>query len=214
MTYAFAAQAAGILTVAVRGEGDTDFVLLVTDEDGQPLVDGRSDRDIGGRTGAEQVTVDVPGPGRYLATVVVNGGGNGKFNVGAAWLAMPQVAREPDPDGSPRRAVALELSKAKADSLGGPSGDLWDWYSVQCDAPGTLTVLTKSEGEGDIVLEVFAAGRYASAVDRSDQDMQGVRGNESVTANVQAGDTLYFRVSAHSVREPIAYKISSGFIPD
>ena len=46
--FTFQAESAGILTVVVRSTDEKDLVLMVTDADGQPLPDARSDQDLGG----------------------------------------------------------------------------------------------------------------------------------------------------------------------
>jgi hypothetical protein len=212
-SYAFKADAAGVLTVAIRGEGEADLVLLVTDEDGQTVQNGRSDQDLGGKRGAEQLAVTIPYPGDYIVRVDLSGGDGAKFAIGASWLALPQAARQPDPDGRPRSANALDVGKAVSDTVDAASGDLWDWYAVQIQAPGTLTVLTKAP-EGDLVLEAFHDGNFREPAERSDQDMQEVKGNESISMHVEAGQTIFFRVSSLFSGGPIPYKITSGLIPD
>jgi hypothetical protein len=212
-TYGFKAESAGVLTVALRGEGESDLVLLVTDEDGQTVQNGRSDQDLGGARGAEQLAVTIPYPGDYIVRVDMSGGDTAKFSIGASWLVLPQAARQPDPDGRPRSANPLEVGKAVTDTVDASAGDMWDWFAVQIQAPGTLTVLTKAP-EGDLVLEAFHDGNFREPAERSDQDMQEVKGNESISMHVEAGQTIFFRVSSLFSGGPISYKITSGLIPD
>lgn len=52
--FTIAAESAGILTVAVRSTDGSDLALRVTDEDGQPLIGGQADQDLGGEGGATE----------------------------------------------------------------------------------------------------------------------------------------------------------------
>lgn len=211
--YPFQASSAGILTVVVRGGADVDLVLEITDGDGQALPDSRSDRDLGGMRSSEQVCVTLPSAGTYQVSVSTLGSGKGAFRIGASWLPYPELAAAPDPDGRPSAALPLTVGQSRDDSVAGPSGDAWDWFIVRADAPGMLTVLTRSEA-GDLVLESFASGNFRESTERSDQDIQGQSGNEAITIPVQAGTSYLFRVAPlHGNASPIAYRISAGLIP-
>ena len=75
-----------------------------------------------------------------------------------------------------------------------------------------ITVITEAP-EGDLALEVFEGGNFAEAINRSDQDMQGVAGNESLTIQAAAGQTYYFKVSpVFSSADAIAYRIRVGIM--
>ena len=50
--YVFESEGPGLLTVALRGQSDTDLRIAITDDLGQSLPEGTSDRDIGGAPGA------------------------------------------------------------------------------------------------------------------------------------------------------------------
>jgi hypothetical protein len=62
-----------------------------------------------------------------------------------------------------------------------------------------------------LVLEMFETGNPDPTM-RSDQDLEGVQGNEAISARVAAGETRYFRVSTRSTTEagPIPYRIRVG----
>lgn len=212
--YSFDVDAAGILTVAARSTNQSDLVLLVTDADGQPLPSGRSDQDIGGDTGAEQFAVTIPRAGRYLVRVETFGGAGAAFKLGASWLAFPDLEVPADPDGSPGSAIQISLGQgAWDDSINQNPGDYRDWFVLTVEEAGTLTVLTRAD-EGDLVLEAFDDGEYSEAIQRSDQDLQGTAGNESVTLVAEAGQTFYFKVSAFSEGVAVRYQLRIGFIPD
>ncbi|MCZ6857391.1 MAG: hypothetical protein O7F70_05285 [Gemmatimonadetes bacterium] len=69
--------------------------------------------------------------------------------------------------------------------------------------------------DGDLVLEAFDEGEYDVAIERSDQDLQEVTGNEALTVSVTPGQTLYFKVSTFgSAGGAIPYQLSLAFIPD
>ncbi|MCH1932971.1 pre-peptidase C-terminal domain-containing protein, partial [Shewanella sp. A25] len=74
-SYEFRAESAGILTVVIRATDEIDLVLAVTDADGQNLPEGRSDRDLGGDSGAEQFAVTLPRAGTYYVKVEPFGSG-------------------------------------------------------------------------------------------------------------------------------------------
>ena len=67
--------------------------------------------------------------------------------------------------------------------------------------------------DGDLVIEVFREGAYGEAIGRSDQDMDGVAGNESLTARIEAGGTVHFKVaSLFDSADRIAYNIRAGVL--
>jgi hypothetical protein len=210
----FNAPAAGVLTVVVRSTDESDLVLVVTDGDGQPLPEARSDRDLGGNSGAEQLAVTVPRAGEYQVRVEPFGSGSARFKIGASWISFPDLEIPPDPNGSPSTATAIREGQEPFDeSLDGTAGDYWDWFVFTAERAGTLTVTTRAE-DGDLVLEAFEAGSYTEALERSDQDLQGVSGNEALTLIVTAGQKVYFKVSAWNEGAQIAYRLQVGFMPD
>ncbi|MBX3468560.1 MAG: hypothetical protein KF878_16935 [Planctomycetes bacterium] len=214
-TYALKVEAAGILAVALSGESEEDdLVLLVTDEDGQPLPDGRSDRDYRGDKSQEFLAVILAEPGTYHVVVeLASGGERAKFSVSGGFAPAPNLATAtPDPDGRPSRATAIAVGKPVEDTLGG--ADAWDWFKLQVAEAGTLTILTKAP-EGDLKLEVYREGSYRTPIASSDQDLQDVKGNESVTIEVEAGQTIYVRVATvFSSEEVVPYRLVTGLIPN
>ncbi len=213
-TFRFQATSAGILTVVIWGAPEVDLVLLVTDEDGQQLQNGRSDGDIGGVRSCEQAAVTITTPGNYNVRVTTFGsGGAASFRIGASWLPFPELATAPDPDGRPGTAVALTLGAGRDDTLNTAAGDSWDWFSIRSESAGMVTVMTRCDG-GDLVLEAYAQGAYDTTLDRSDQDMQSSRGNEAVNLQVQPGQTYYLKVATFgSTTGPLPYRLTAGFIP-
>ncbi|MGD2123318.1 MAG: hypothetical protein PVJ76_16315 [Gemmatimonadota bacterium] len=212
--FSFDAESAGVLTVVVRSLDGTDLVLVVTDGDGQPLPEGRSDQDLGGDSGAEQFAVTLPRAGAYQVKVEAFGGGGGSFKLGVSWLPYPDLALPADPDGSPGTANPIHLDQdARTDQIDPGQGDNWDWYVLKADKAGTVTVATRAE-EGDLILEAFEPGEFGEALERSDQDLQGNGGNEAVTLVVEVGDEFFFRVSAFSGGGGVPYRLQIGFIPN
>lgn len=213
--YSLRLESAGVLTVVVRSTDDADLVLAVTDADGQPLPDGESDQDLGGDSGAEQVAVTIPRAGTYRVSIRPYSSSKAGFRIGVSWLAFPDLEQPADPDGAPSSAIVMRVGQEpRHDSVNSGVGDHWDWFAVPIDQPGMLTVATRAD-QGDLVIEAFNEGEYTEAIERSDQDLQGVNGNEAITLSVQAGETMYFKVSAFSTSsEAVQYRISLGFIPD
>lgn len=213
-TFTFRAEAAGVLTVVVRSTDESDVVLTTMDADGQQLRDGRSDQDLGGNLGAEQLAVTIPRPGSYQVKVEPYGSGSTSIHVGASWLPFPELEVPPDPDGSPSSARRLSTQQQTIeDSVNPAGGDGWDWFAITAQGGGTLTVATRTE-DGDLVLEAYNEGSFDESVERSDQDLQGVNGNEALTLSINAGQTLYFKVSTFSDDAgPIPYRLQVGFIP-
>ena len=214
-SYEFRAESAGILTVVIRATDETDLVLAVTDADGQNLPEGRSDLDIGGDSGAEQFAVTLPRAGTYYVKVEPFGSGASSFRIGASWLGFPELERPADPDGAPSAARTIAIGQDPLnDSLDPSSNDHWDWLVLRADRAGTLTVATRA-AEGDLVLEAFNEGEYNEAIERSDQDLQEITGNEALTLTVTLGQVMYFKVSAFgSASGALSYRLLLGFIPD
>lgn len=212
--YQVSAQSAGVLAVALASSTEeVDLVLVVTDGDGQPLPDGRSDRDLHGNRAHEYLAVLLPEPGSYLVHVELSSGEKAAFEISGALAPAPALASpNQDPDGRPSKATAATVGKAVEDTLGGD--DTWDWFVMRAEAAGTLTILTKAP-EGDLRLEAFAEGNYRQPIASSDQDLQDVKGNESVNIEVQAGQAIYVRVSTFFVGgDTVPYKLVSALIPN
>jgi len=213
-SYGFEAESAGVLTIVVRSLDETDLVLLVTDSDGQPLPNARSDQDLGGDSGAEQFAVTLPRVGKYQVRVDTFGGSQASFKIGVSWLPFPDLEIPADPDGSPSSAIRIQVGQdTRDDSIDGATGDYWDWFVLKAEKGGTLTVATRAE-EGDLILEAFSSGEFAEALERSDQDLQGIGGNEALTLLVEAGEEFFFKVSAFGEGVSISYRLQVGFIPN
>ncbi len=214
-TFQFSAEMAGILTVVVRSTDESDLVLVVTDADGQTLPEGRSDRDLGGDSGAEQFAVTLPRAGMYHVLVKPFSSGLASFRIGASWLGFPDLEEPADPDGSPSTARSITIQQDPiTDTLDPTSGDHWDWYALRADRAGLLTLATRAS-EGDLVLEAFTEGNFSESAERSDQDLQDMAGNEALTLSVSPGQTLYFKVSMYGTPDgPSSYRLSIGFMPD
>jgi hypothetical protein len=214
-SYQFSAETAGILTVVVRSTDESDLVLMVTDADGQALPDARSDQDLGGDSGAEQFAVTLPRVGTYHVRVEPFSSGVASFRIGASWIGFPDLEQPADPDGTPSTARSITIQQDPImERLDPSSGDHWDWYALRADRAGMLTVAIRS-GDGDLVLEAFNEGAFSESVERSDQDLQEVTGNEALTLSVRPGQTLYFKVSMYGTPDsPIQYRLSVGFMPD
>ena len=209
--FQFSAETAGFLTVVVRGDGATDLATDVMDDLGQLLPEGQTDRDLGGNQGAEQLAVTVPHAGDYRIRVRAWSGA-GQFQIGSSWITFPDAGRLPDPDGKPTGATPLPMRTQVDDSLAPSTGDPWDWFVVTSETGGVVTVITEAP-EGDLVIEVFREGDYGSSTGLSDQDMDGVAGNESLTGRIEAGGRSYFKVSSLFGSESnIPYSIRAGVI--
>jgi len=211
--FVYAAKEAGFLTVVVRAQAGEDLSLAILDEEGQTLADGLSDSDVGGDVGAEQLVVVLPGAGSVQIRVRSFMDDRGGFHIGGSFLASKLVASPPDPDGRPSRATELSVGATHEASLDSDAGDVADWYRIKVEKAGVLTVLTRTDEEGDLRLEVYAEGAYEEPEDSSDQDMDGVMGNESLTIDVDAGEVVLIRVLGGFLRQDsVSYRISSGLI--
>ena len=211
-TYQFKAATAGVLTVAVVGDGDLE--ITITDEDGQAVQDGTSDKDMFGSTGTEQASVTLTEPGAYRVQVRTVDGGVSKFQIGASWISMPGLARPSDPDKRPSQARALDVGKAHEDSIDTDKGDPWDWFVYTPAQAGTLTIILRpvSKESFDLTLETYAAGDFTKATASSDQDLQGHAANESISLDVPAGQKVYVKIYAGFGSATGKYRLSSSLI--
>ena len=210
--YAVVAKSAGVLSVAVQGTGD--IALQLVDEDGQVMPDGSADRDLNGSEGTELLSSTITEPGNYRVRVRAQGNGS-TYQIAGAFLAFPAFQRPGDPDRRPASAKPAQVGKAIEDGLDPAAGDNWDWWVLKSAQAGTLTVVTRQVGTGDapdLVLEVFTEGEFATAKDRSDQDLQGKSASESATVQVEAGQAVHVKVSSNFGRAA-KYRLSSGLAP-
>jgi hypothetical protein len=223
--YWYDAPGPGVLTLFVTAEGDGDLVLAAVDEDLQPLSmaledsgqtspGGRSDRDLMGSRGVEAVVAVVAGAQRCGALVEVLEPAEGRFTLTASFAPAPALARAPDPDGRPRAANPIVAGAEVEELLTPRDNDLRDWFAVRCERAGTLSVITRA-AEGDLRLDAYAAGQFTTPLISSDDDEQGVAGNESVNiSELKAGDIVLVRVSAvfhHADRIP--YRLVTTIVP-
>lgn len=211
--YTVSAKTAGVLSVAVQGTGD--LALQLVDEDGQVLPDGSTDRDLTGNEGMELLSTTVTEPGNYRVRVRLQGGSQSTFTIAGAFLTFPAFQRPGDPDRRPGAARTIGVGKPLEDSLDPAAGDSWDWYVLKAAEDGTLTVVTRQVGNGDapdLVLEIYTAGKFGEAQDRSDQDLQGNSASESVSVQVKAGEAVHVRVSGN-FSASARYRISSSLAP-
>lgn len=213
--YVLKAATAGVLTVAVLGDGD--LVIEVFGADGEPVPDGMSDRDINGDTGRELLAVTLTAPGDYRVRVRVQfGEETSTFQMAASWLPFPPFAAPEDADGQPSLARAITVGESISASLDSAAGDPLDWYVIKAGQSGTLVVVTRPEeggGEPDLVLEAFLDEEFGSATARSDQDLQGSGTSESVSVNVRAGQIVHVKVSGAFSSATGAYRLSSSLMP-
>lgn len=207
--FEFNAASAGLLSVAVQGDGD--IALMVVDEDGQAVPDGSSDRDLNGSSGAEQVLVTITEAGTYRVQVKLLDG-QGKFQIGAAWIPFPARARPSDPDKRPATARAIETGRSYEDSLDAAGGDSWDWFVFTPKNGGTLTVVLRplADSKIDLQLDVYTTADFSRPTVRSDQDLQENPANESGTVDVTAGQKVYVKVS--SLGGAGKYRLTSSLI--
>lgn len=211
--YSVVAKTAGLLAVAIAGEGDLAF--QVTDEDGQTLPEGNIDRDLNGNEGHETVALILPEAGTYKVRVRAQSGSS-TFQIGGSWIPQPAYAMaSPDPDRRPRTARSIVMGKAHEDALNSEGGDMWDWFVMKPAQAGTLAIVTRllGEGDADLVLEVYTDNDFSKPAGRSDQDLQGNSANESVTVNVNAGQPVHVKVSGAFSRVTTKYRLSSSLIP-
>jgi hypothetical protein len=212
--YSFTATSAGLLTVAANAP--SDITLAVMDEDGQMLREGAIDRDHAGNVGREYGTVVIPRAGKYSIEVRgLDASGAVAFTVGGSFVAVAALEMPEDTDGRPANAKAVQPGTVVEDAVNPDEGDAADWFSVTAETAMTLVIVTRVEQEGgDLVIEAFSANNMAESVGRSDQDLRGNAGNESVTVEMRAGETVKFKVFALNERGgAINYRVSLGMVP-
>jgi hypothetical protein len=68
--------------------------------------------------------------------------------------------------------------------------------------------------EGDLIVEAYLGGEFSEPTTQSDQDLQGHTGNESVTIDVKAGETVHIKVKSLGTSGDAApYRLSIGRVP-
>ena len=183
--YRVSTDAAGVLSVAVSGTAD--FVIAVTDVDGQQLRDGTADRDMNGQVGLEYLAVVLPRPGQYGVEIRTNGEDeSAAFRIVTAFAPMAAFEVPEDTDGRPGNARVVEVGAVIEDQINADGGDRADWYTVTSKEAMTLIVVTRVEDgtNGDLILEAFVGDDLEDSAARSDQDLRGHAGNESLTVEV------------------------------
>lgn len=192
--YDFHAESSGVLTVIVRAT--SDVVINVVNEFGQPIEDGYVDTDYYGDTGAEQGAIVIAEPGDYQVRIEPLSG-SADFVMAASWLPFESIERRPDPQGSPAESIHMGIGKIYSGLIRESLGDRQDWYRVEAARDGVLNVSTRTR-MSDVVLEYYQDGNLGSSMERSDQDLGGDTGRESITIQVRSGNVYYFVVTAYS----------------
>lgn len=213
--FRFSPTATGLLTIAVSGT--VDLGIRVTDVDGQVLPGGDGDIDYAGKPGLEflGVPLSVVEP----ITIEVNSvsGEAGAFTITAGYLTEPAFAIPADPDRRPSLAQSLAVGESHRDALDPNGGDRWDWYTITAQEDGSLVFVTRADGDGDpgdIALELYLGDDVSMPTTQSDNDLQDVATNESVTVNVRKGDTVYLKVvSLFDSADSFGYRVSVGRVP-
>lgn len=206
--FTFDASGAGLLSVSVHTAGEADLYVEVTDEFGQQL--SVVDSDLMGHMGAEALAAPIRLAGTYRV-VVHSRGGDPRFRIVGAWLPTPGLEVAADPDGNPASAIALAVGAPHTDRVDANAGDAADWFSLTLEEAGFVNVLVEA-AEGDLALEMYREDQLTEVAERSDQDLEGVRGNESISARAQAGETLYFRVVSVFSAAATDYTIRVGIM--
>lgn len=215
-SYSFTPPGAGVLTVVVSGSDD--LVIEVVDQDGQPLPGGRADGDNNGSTGLEFLAMPVGNsdPLMVRVTMLSEDGGSGAFAISASFVREDRFSKPGDSDRRPSLARSVTVGAAIEESLHPAEGDQWDWYTIRANEAMTVAIVTRmnESAEGDLVIEAFTDGDFNEAVARSDQDLQGHTGNESVTVDLKAGQSLHFKVTALWEAGGLTpYRLSVGRVP-
>ena len=193
-----AVDAAGILTVVTRGakDQDADLVLLIMDADNQPLRGGQADVDANENPVCEQVVVEIPWAETWKVKIGNNGGDTAKVKLVASFAALAEVAREPDIDGRPSKAKAIEIGQVVEDTLSAVDYDVADWYQIVAEADGRLSVFSAGDEALDLALNVTTGEKFDEAVGDADNDLNGETANEGLVIPVKAGQTYYIQVMA------------------
>jgi hypothetical protein len=119
-----------------------------------------------------------------------------------------------DPYRRPSAAKSMAVGTPIDDTLKGDDGDQWDWFTLKPAETGTLVlVLRRTAGDADLALEAFLDGKFTAPVQRSDQDLQGNTGDESVMLNVSAGQTVHVKVSSLVSNPNAGFRLSSSILP-
>jgi len=213
--YRLTVNEAGILTLA--GHSVADLVIAVTDAEGQVIVNGLIDRDVGSNLGSEYGSIIVPERGTYGVEVrMIDASGPITFTLGATYLPLESFRRAPDADARPSAARAVEIGTAVEDAVHADEYDRVDWYSVTARTATTVVLMTRVESgvRGDLAIEVFQNASLSESSSRSDQDQRGSEGNESVTIDIGPGETVRFRVVSLNERGTrMPYRLSVALVP-
>jgi hypothetical protein len=215
-SFSFTPPGPGVLTVVVSG-GD-DLVIQVVDQDGQPLPNGRADGDNNGSTGLEFLALPVGNNDPLIVRIELlsEDAGSGAFVISAAFVREDGFNRPSDPDRRPSLARTVSVGAAIEESLNPAEGDQWDWYTIRASEAMTVAIVTRmnASDEGDLIIEAFTDNDFTEAVARSDQDLQGHNGNESVTIDLKAGQVLHFKITALWESGGLTpYRLSVGRVP-
>lgn len=203
--FSFDADGAGLLTVSIYTRGDADLYIELADAAGQSL--DTTDSNLNGHMGSEVLAAPIRVAGSYR--IRVRGRGAADFTILGAWLPTPGLEVAADPDGAPTEATRLAVGEPHSDRIDPESGDPWDWFSLTVPDGGLVSVLVEAP-EGDLALELYRADHFDEAAERSDQDLEGVQGNEAITTRAEAGETLYFKVTPVFGGSAIEYTIRVG----
>ena len=209
----FVAAEPGVLTVmVVNGRGE-DMVAVVVDDNRQDLPDGWIDNDPALLNGGEIGVVALPAAGSYSVLVYPwdEAAGPTVAEVTLGFQPLAALESPADPQGKPLAAAVLEPGVEVGGALGLIPGDRRDWYTlkVERDGPVQLTLRVPAVADADLLLQVFEPGVYWRSIFYADGTDEQIMGNETMTIDGRAGETLYVRVGAWEASAQTVYLLKA-----
>lgn len=209
----FVADGAGLLTVAYGGGGPSVAVELV-DHRGRRLAwEPTRSYGIQVESPIRHALIPIGAEGEYTVRVAVRQ--ESELILGAEWLPFPQVEGVEAvivPSPEPTTEVVLVPDRMVEGQIDQSDPDRYHlWCRFDATEDGQLVVLASAD-RGDITISSFHEGRYESAIEHLDSDLNGSVANEGLIVDVEAGQTYYVRVEMRSGGQ-CGVEVRTGWVP-
>jgi len=207
-SYLFHADGPGLLTIAVRAKHQDDLTIEVySHQSNQMLPNGRCDIDFNGNAGYEHMAIPIVTAGDYRIVIEPLGNG-GAFWIGASWLPF-ELLEDALAPAKPEDATPLTPGTPQ-DGAVSPGGEVEQWYSYTAASEGVVIISTEAD-HGDLVIEAYHDGQFNDSFEYSDNDRNGSNANERVIAELNQGQTVYFKVRGLNPSYEVEFDVTSQF---
>jgi len=194
----------GILTITlVEREPAASILMERYNQEGTVRLDGAKPSE----TGRLELSINMDSQDTYLIKVVAE-----REEDASAYQIMSWYTISPDGssgrDATPRGSTELQPGRSSRSSVNYDEGDRTDWWKIEIDTPGTLTV----ELAGEAFLANLDLAIYRTPETKTPlADARSKSSDEQLSLEVQQAGWYYIEVIANAAGDNSRYTINASF---